>query len=480
ECGYQVRNIGDGKVSHPATRGYITFDTSNVRGEIVDAELQISHPKASVSSGTRKASVERKNRPLNVGIFEVNASPVALRRIAVEIPEAQHENPLLDFNQDGTVTNDDVDHVFNDLGTGRQYGTFTVTPNNNGDRQVIKLSGEAISTLANASGEVAMGLALLESTPAGLSTGYGEQDRVFRGSNCGGGVSSLTIQADDVGFFLKIVDGVGTPVISSHFESFRGEHQFHFTSKSSGSVAFNDSRNSYYAFNVANITTVSSAQMRVWGWGPTFMGTYSSPDPTERVDLHSVENFTAAQIINAPYNDDQNHTLDVPIFDDLGDGPILGARTFSPADTTTGLIPAPFADPSTDCSLANAPCGKWLTFPLNPDAFDEIVNNGGVWVVGASVGTDGPAQLLSNTTSDLSPTIGLYPDFLAPLPELIISPGEGAQGLAFSPLRNPIAEAERVKNRPTMREFMDRNEVKEMATRPQPPIKLVLRVKVPS
>lgn len=257
-----------------------------------------------------------------------------------------------------------------------------------------------------------------------------------------GSVTAGTLSAPllDNGNYLH-VSAFGNTESSAHFQGGNvGDHQFTLTGDQQGevnvpgigTVPFTSSRRSYYAFDLSGVTnTVTSATFRVWGWAPNngpevTSGVYISNDGSETLQLRSVDNHSASQISNSPFNDNNNHTVDVPIWEDLGDGTVYGSREFTAADgLSPGLIPSPLSSTS-DCSAPSSgdACGRWFEFDLTA-ALTDINAATDDWVFGAVVSTidGGPTgtneQLLSGPPVDLSnPAV---PDFRQPAPELILT-----------------------------------------------------------
>jgi hypothetical protein len=256
----------------------------------------------------------------------------------------------------------------------------------------------------------------------------------------GGSAFASVISASlvDNGNYLHAFAANGVALRSQHFEGGNvGDRQFTLTGDQQGFIPgvgnFTSSRRGYFAFDLSGKTdTVTSAIFRVWGWAPNngpevSSGVYGSADASETLQLYSVDNHSVSQVVNAPYNDNSNHAVDVPIWEDLGSGTVYGSREFTAADgQAPGLIASPLSS-TTDCS-APAPgdaCGRWIDFELNAAALADINAATGDWVFGTAISTiDGGSQgtseqLLSGAPVDLSnPAI---PDFRQPAPQLFLT-----------------------------------------------------------
>lgn len=93
-------------------------------------------------------------------------------------------------------------------------------------------------------------------------------------------------------------------------------------------------RRSYYAFDLSQVTdNIASATFRFWAWGGEApIGVFGSQDASETMVLKSVDNHTANDVFNAPFNDNVNHDIDLPIWEDLGSGTTYGSRVITAAD----------------------------------------------------------------------------------------------------------------------------------------------------
>lgn len=243
----------------------------------------------------------------------------------------------------------------------------------------------------------------------------------------------------DNGVYLNAFTSAGMTLRTQHFKGGNvGDHQFTLTGEQQGFLGiignFSSNRRSYYSFDVSGKSDpVISANFRVWGWAPNGTatvpggGVYNSADASETLTLFAVENHTANDIINAPFNQDGDHTIDLPIWEDLGTGTEYGSRVFTAADRTgPGLIASPLSD-TTDCSAPGAgdACGRWYDFELNEDALASINSVTDNWVFGASIttinggGAGTNEQLLTGAPVNLSNPSIL--NFSQPAPQLILT-----------------------------------------------------------
>jgi len=214
-----------------------------------------------------------------------------------------------------------------------------------------------------------------------------------------------------------------------------GDKQFTLVGEEQGENPFSgttlsSNRRGYYAFDTSGLSLeVASATFRVWGWaengGPeSVQGAFHSPQSSETLQLYALDNHTADAVISAPYNDIQIHSIDVPIWEDLGDGAVYGSRVFTGADEMApGLIPSPLST-TTDCSAPSSgdACGRWLDFVLNSDALEAINSRSGDFIFGASISTIDKTfeeQLLAGAPVDLSNPNVL--DFKQPAPQLLLT-----------------------------------------------------------
>lgn len=156
---YQVRHLGDGMASLPATRSYFTFDLSSVSGTITAAELRIAHPSNSYDSGDASEMVE---------LFDVSTAGSTLA------------SP--DDTQPLTV----LDAIFDDLGGGVSFGAFTATAADNDTTEIIVLNGAALTSLNTVAG-TSTPWSIGASLTSASATTFGATERIFRGSDDTGG-----------------------------------------------------------------------------------------------------------------------------------------------------------------------------------------------------------------------------------------------------------------------------------------------------
>lgn len=239
----------------------------------------------------------------------------------------------------------------------------------------------------------------------------------------------------------------GSVVQSQHFISGNnnGNHQTNLTG-AQGTMVFVNIRNSYYAFDLSGITdTVTDAVFRIWAWSPDNGG--SGPgsniiqgilrsDTSKTLQLKSVDNFTASDIIDAPFGDLGNHTLDVPIWEDLGEGNLYAERLITQADEDNpGLIASPNSLATTldiDCTDAvdvTEQCGRWIEIKLSGALLDLNAETG-FFIFGASVAGSAESvgtpqsfteQVISGNVNDLLTPSGEYHRFQTIAPQLILT-----------------------------------------------------------
>jgi hypothetical protein len=164
-----VRAFGEGGVysggtpaSYEVQRMYHIFDLSGVApGTITAATLKIPHSTRSfvsyVPGGTGDPSE-------TAAFFDVSTSPDVLRD-----PDESQGYTLLDA-------------IWDDLGTGVEYGSFVATPASNGTIEEITLNAAAIASLnAAAGGEWAIGASIQSNS----HTVFGSEEQIFKGSEDG-------------------------------------------------------------------------------------------------------------------------------------------------------------------------------------------------------------------------------------------------------------------------------------------------------
>lgn len=234
---------------------------------------------------------------------------------------------------------------------------------------------------------------------------------------------------------------------SFKWESPRGEHQY----VKVGNIrmadflgrAGNISRTSYVVFDVSKIRNAQRAQIRFYLFASSKKlggyGGYESLDNEEFAEIRSVDRFTPQALIDAPFNQKQDHSLDLPLFEDLADGKLYARRRFHAAELhPEHLEPAPGATGERrDCTdEKNRACGRWVTFTLTQEALEDINQSKGLWATGWSLGSithanrelgadkggNGPFRewLFTGGYIDLN----ILPDFKAPAPQLIIEEPE--------------------------------------------------------
>jgi opacity protein-like surface antigen len=164
-----VRAFGDGGVysggtptSYEVQRMYHIFDLSGVEpGTITAATLKIPHSNRSYVSYNPSGPGDSSE---TAAFFDVSTSPDVLR------------DP--DESQGVTLLN----AIWNDLGTGVEYGSFTATSASNGTIEEITLNANAIASLnAAAGGEWAIGAAIQSNN----HTAFGAEEQIFKGSEDG-------------------------------------------------------------------------------------------------------------------------------------------------------------------------------------------------------------------------------------------------------------------------------------------------------
>lgn len=260
------------------------------------------------------------------------------------------------------------------------------------------------------------------------STPFGDASAPDGGSDAG----APTIRpAIDVGYYMHAFSTSGETLQSFHWESPDSEHQSYFAGNQNlSATGVNVERRPYFVFDLSvKPNAVTRAQLQLWVWKPATAnnnsGAYNSDDPCEIFEIHRVESFTPAEVMSAPFNQTTDHSVDVPIWVDLGDGPSLGTRVYTIRDEQEGLVPSPTTSPDTDCATPDAACGKWIHIELNAEAVGEINATDGQWVIGARLSTIAPnpdaREWVNNgVLSDLAVSKLAYPDFVTPLPRLVI------------------------------------------------------------
>lgn len=195
-------------------------------------------------------------------------------------------------------------------------------------------------------------------------------------------------------------------------------------------------RRTYGIFDVSQVHDATGARLEYYVFASSLKsagsGGYSSPDPSETVEIRSLDRFTPQEIINAPFGQSANHSLDPKISDDLADGRLYGRFEISPAFLAVDKIsPGPTATPGrSDCSDENErACGRWLTIPLTAEAVKDINESDDLWAMGWNMvsvdHTTGDERiqefLFFGAHMDTSPiNTGLLPDYIKPKPRLIL------------------------------------------------------------
>jgi len=228
--------------------------------------------------------------------------------------------------------------------------------------------------------------------------------------------------------------GASTNPGGSHEGILMGNERFDITV---GEVhqLFDISRRIYFAYDLSDITdTVTAAKLRIWGWAPNqdgiMQGVYRSLDPSETLTMFKIDNHTASEIIEAPFMDTDNHDLDFPIWQDLGDGTAYGSIDITNADTINpGLIPSSHPNANTtDCSgnvplPADRACGRWIEIDLNAAALADINATTGDWITGGaltSIDYHPTEQLFAGSPSDFLHD-GQFSHLTAPKAQLILT-----------------------------------------------------------
>jgi predicted Zn-dependent peptidase len=254
------------------------------------------------------------------------------------------------------------------------------------------------------------------------------------GDSCVGGLCSreVRVPAVDVGGF--VVSTSPAAQTSARFANADGEHQSWLAARAVDENTESEQR-PYFMFSIpeeVGLVAPVAATLRLWVATPSpaegILGVYDSPAPSETFVLHSVVS-PPSFVLELPFNAAIAGDADDSIFVDLGDGPTLGERIFTPADALPpGLVPAPLADPSLDCMLlsASAPCGRFIDIPLNAAALVEIAAHAGSqWLMGGRLieapDASGRHAVGDGVAADLSAQN--HPDlvsFTPPLPALIL------------------------------------------------------------
>lgn len=196
-------------------------------------------------------------------------------------------------------------------------------------------------------------------------------------------------------------------------------------------------RRTYGIFDVSQIQDAVSAKIEYYVFASSAAsagaGGYTSPDPSETVEIHALDQFTPQELLDAPFGDESNHSLDPKIAQDLADGPLYGSFELSPQFLAVDkLSPGPTATPErSDCSdKKSRACGRWLTIPLTPKAVQDINASQGLWGMGWNLVSIDHAKatrrvkefLFFGPHMDTSPRkTRLLPDYVKPKPRLVLS-----------------------------------------------------------
>lgn len=194
-------------------------------------------------------------------------------------------------------------------------------------------------------------------------------------------------------------------------------------------------RRTYGIFDVSQVHNAIAAKLEFYVFASSAKsagsGGYSSPDPSETVEIHALEQFTPQQILDAPFGQTFNHSLDPKIAQDLADGRLYARFELTPEFLAVDkLTPAPTATPRrSECSdEIERACGRWLTIPLTQEAVKDINESKGLWGMGWNltsidhVSGDQPVRefLFFGAHFDTSPSHEtLLPDYIKPKPRLI-------------------------------------------------------------
>lgn len=430
--GYQVRYIRGANGDIPLTNSYNCWDTSGLSGTVMSAYVEMFHSDNSYDSPDASETV----------------AFVPFDQVGCNAPEL--DNPSLTVPSNWQA-------LFDDAIDGPVLAEFTATESDQGRTESFPLNAAGVASLQAALGSSqGFGLGGILTTADGA--GPGQIERVFRGTDGTSGEAKpptrlvITIQPDSCGSDQRVLNPVDVGYFTRGFNTDTNavQQSFHYESPDKehkampvGNLNINNfilgkgniERRPYSVWDVSGINNAVAAKLRIWNWQPSlannFSGAYTSDDPSETVGLFSVDNFTPEQIINAPFEDDFNHTLDIPIFEDLGAGTLYGERVHTIDDELVGLGPAFRAPPGTSCAAPivedpGSPCGKWLEYELNADALAAINSTNGTWAMGHAMTTIDAGPLQKEWTNngiliDLNPRkTGVYPAYLTPEPQLVI------------------------------------------------------------
>lgn len=433
--GYQIRYIRmENGMNAPLTTSFTCFDTAQLSGEVVSAFLEVSH------SGNAYDSQDPSETVGLVALDQVGCDEPGLVAAKDQAPDTWAE-------------------IFRDTNDGPLLAQFTVQDADQGNTQSIPLNQAGLDALEAALGSGA-GFGLGGTLLTADAQDAGVVERVFRGTDGTLGEAQpstklvVTLKPEtcsdasqvlvpvDVGYFTKATLSENNQVLQSfHFESPAKEHKFMpVGNRNVDNPLFgkgNVETRAYSVWDVSGVDNAVSAKLRIWGWQPSqannFSGAYTSEDASETVALFSLDTHTPEQVINAPFSDKTNHEIDVPIFEDLGQGTVYGERVHTIDDEQEDLRPAFRADPTISCNPMvrdpGAPCGKWLEYELNAEAIAAINATNGLWSMGHAMTTIGENPLQTEWTNngtiiDMSPQKASYPAYLTPEPQLVIQVAE--------------------------------------------------------
>lgn len=245
----------------------------------------------------------------------------------------------------------------------------------------------------------------------------------------------------DAAYIKVIVEQDGSVYESFKWESPEGEHEYMRIGNRRAKQQdqyINLIRRSYLIFDVSKIQNAQRAEIQLFLFAKSRTtnnyGGVDGPDPFETAQVHAVERHTPQSIIDAPFNDTQNHRFDLPLFEDLADGPLYASLNIKKEDfEPQHLAPTPNASPRRqNCNdLVERACGRWFRFKLNAQAVEAINQTNGLWATGWSLSSIDHAKGVTSDTVewlfvggffDLAPTRAIFPDYLGPKPRLIIDP----------------------------------------------------------
>lgn len=257
--------------------------------------------------------------------------------------------------------------------------------------------------------------------------------------------NQVSVPFVDAGYFSHVISNLDNSTLQSkRFTSANGngDHQFMLTGPQGTSIFTND-HHSYLIFDLTAVdVTVTAARLRIWVWtenGNEIVAGLLRSDSSEIFQLRSVDNYSAVEIMSVPFDDTSNHTLDVPIWTDLGDGELYGEIEITAlhelgmeVDENNVVVgsglsasPHPFAITSDlECADGAHPgeaCGRWLEIDLTGALFDLNAQDG-LFVIGGSTTEDFGItvirQVLSGTVFDSTSS---FQSFRTVRPELLLT-----------------------------------------------------------